>query len=113
MTHEEALAHFGVKGMHWGFRKGSVKTPRSKKEVAARAQKIDKAVRLTAIGAAALITFGPGVMRATRILSAHVNNAKIASAGARAAAALFSDSNGIGSHRIIDLGFSAASGAWG
>jgi hypothetical protein len=113
MTHEQALAHFGVKGMRWGQHKTTVKKPPTRAEVQARVAKIDKAVRLTALGAAAIITFGPGIMRASHIIAGHVVNAKVASNGAKFAAAMFSDSNGIGNHKIIDLGFSAASGTWG
>jgi 2'-5' RNA ligase superfamily protein len=69
--------------------------------------------KLLALGAAyaatMLVTHGPGV--AQGFANSYVGSRQ-AAAGAKAAANLLADTRGIGNHKIVDLGFDAASGLW-
>ena len=61
------------------------------------------------LAARMLLVYGPTLAQAGA--QAYVGS-KHAAAGAKAAANLFSDARGIGAHKIVDLGFNAATNVW-
>jgi hypothetical protein len=52
------------------------------------------------------------VAAALQTAANHAVAAKVASNGAKAAANLFADKNGIANHKLIDLGWDSVSGSW-
>lgn len=149
-TPEEALAHFGIKGMRWGHHKAEAAAraalPVSKnygvrnysydrqkfgqkgadrinehmhngmdyrtarKTEQRRQIKKRLIIAGSAYAAAMLVTHGPTL--AQNLANGYVGK-KNAAAASRAAANLLADSRGIGNHKIVDLGFNAATGVWG
>ena len=107
MTYEGALAHFGVMGMKWGRHKAP--------DTRSRAERINAAgVKATRVVTAAHFALVGGVLVAAALQTAanHAVAAKVASNGAKAAANLFADKNGIANHKLIDLGWDAVTGSW-
>lgn len=146
---ENFLAHYGVKGMRWGKKKGGdtaaePKTPtkpRTRNEeandVAAYGSKGSQRIgermetgrtkgsarrrefgRQTAEGAATIAVLA-GVAYVT-LVGPHVMQNKLNNAvrsgraanGAKAAAKLFSDTNGIANHKTVNMVFDAVTNTW-
>lgn len=137
---DEGLEHHGVKGMHWGKHKtpeADHLSPNSRKldtrqfgeggaarinrrvgagkthKKAVHNEIVLNRVKTTALvgaiaGAAVIKRHGPKAL----IILKHVANSKLAAQGAKAAAAAFSNTHGIGANPTINLMFNATTGAW-
>lgn len=145
---EAFLAHYGVKGMRWGKRKGgdsaspaTPTTPRTRREEtidvatygtkgsarigqrmeAGRSkgsarrrefgvQSAQAAGTIAAIAGTAYVALvGPHIMQAG--LNQAVRSGRAAN-GAKAAARLFSDTNGIANHKTVNMVFDAVTKTW-
>ena len=140
------LAHYGVKGMRWGKKKGgdpaSPSAPRTRNETIrdniafgprgsarvakrmeegqtkkqARRREVGRQSAIAAgtataiLGTAYLALVGPQVLQSG--LNRAVNSQR-ARNGAKAAAKLFSDNNGIANHKTVNLVYNAATKSWG
>jgi hypothetical protein len=141
MTHEQALAHFGIKGMHWGehhalaeaVRPGSKKAAdirqfgtrgvsrieahrsagMSRKEAVAK-ERHRKRVQSGVVAAAALLALNaPRIRVALNTALVTAVNSKRAADGAKFAASMLADSRGLTNVKTLNVAFDASRNLWG
>jgi hypothetical protein len=109
------IQHFGVKGMHWGVRRGkppssrAPKKPRTPQEKAARRQSRNRRLALAGV---ALLVAGPELMNHSVGVLNTVAGAKREQRGREEAARIFSDTRGIPSFQSINLTFNPSNNTW-
>ena len=98
----------GVDRINQNMHKGMDLTKARKAETTRRQRRNAMILGAYFVGRAAVV-FGPQALQSA---ADNYVGSKQAKAGKQAAANLFSDSRGIGSTKIVDLGFDKASGVW-